>query len=235
MNNFQSKASQFSNVPVKPYNPNSRASRMQKGFITPELKVARYLGAELFDYDYSQDETNNILTYAINLKNNEDVFYINYRLQKLVKYVRNNIAENLRFKFPCIFIEVCYKDIVPNETVNKYIVISNNGFKDSEYLNTYLYDIDQFVNKFIYFHTPCILTINIVELYRFIEDISEFNLNEIKRILYGIPNPISSADVTEQTRTYYKSLFSFVNLFEKERFYTKWWKMYKYIKYRLMQ
>lgn len=233
MSGLKSNTLHSHSIPVKAYNPNSRASQMQKGFISPELKVARYFGAEVFDYDYSQDETNNILSYHINLKNDEDVIYLNYRLQELVNYVRNNLVDDLRYNYPCVFINISYKDIVTGNVLDKYIVIGHNGFKDN-HLNFYIYDIDNFRNKIVLFNTPCIITINIMELFQSCNSLSEYQLNEIKKILYGIPNPLPLSAVASDYKYSKKSLFTFVNLFENERFYTKWWKMFKYFKYRFM-
>lgn len=230
MSGLKSNTMQNHNIPVKPYNPYSRASQMQKGFISPELKVARFFGAEVFDYDYSQNHTDNILTYHINIQNNEDLLYINYRLKELYN---TWIGGTLRDYF--IFISVFFIDINTGTQKTIYSYLSDIRLNiDTEIIKI---DLDYLNNLTI----PAILTINVVSIKDFtsgFEDdkwLNQHNLLQTNLIDYLYNDMYSKNNLDVINHDYHpkKTIFTFVENYKKYNIFTKYYKMIKYYIYRL--
>ncbi|MFY8160303.1 MAG: hypothetical protein ACOVNU_03165 [Candidatus Kapaibacteriota bacterium] len=216
-------------IPYKLYNPNSRSSQMQKGFISPELKVARFFGASIFDYDYSQNETDNILTYQINIQNDEDLLYINYRLKELYNtWIGGTLKNNY------IFISI-YRVDTDNKPQTIYYFLANNLYD----INNEMIGID--LNYLYYLNTPAILTINVVYINDYTSGLEDDNwlkqrlLLETNLIDY-LYNELYSKDNQNIVNLEYhprKNIFTFVDNYKKYNVFTKYYKMLKYYLYRL--
>lgn len=221
---------------VKQWSANSRASQLQKLYVTPELKVAKWFGATLFDYDYSTNNSNNILTYHINLSNLEDIYYINYRLLEL--------AVNIDPLYGNIFLQVSYKLMDSYTITNKYIAISELASNGKIIYNTITIntDEDNLLDYLKEIELPCIMEINVVNspIAAGLQTCSSEEYDLLQYQLYNINKDgfINNKIIDDDSISKYsKSLFTFVNIFNDKpavfRFISKYKSMVKYLIYRI--